>query len=67
MSFDGETAKTEQRIPVGYIPREIEGPHGSRLSPVGTLDVISLEKLEKVGYAEIGKQAGGIAFWKMES
>ena len=32
----------------------------------GTVDVISLEELRKVDFAEIGKQAGGIAFWKME-
>lgn len=32
----------------------------------GTVDVISLEKLKKVASTEIGKQAGGIAFWKME-
>lgn len=32
----------------------------------GTVDVIDLEKLEVADYAEIGKQAGGIAFWKME-
>ncbi len=32
----------------------------------GTVDIISLERLEKVDFVEIGKQAGGIAFWKME-
>ncbi len=31
----------------------------------GTVDIISLDKLEIVDYVEIGKQAGGIAFWKM--
>ena len=29
------------------------------------LDVINLEKLELVDSAEVGKQAGGIAFWKI--
>lgn len=32
----------------------------------GTVDVIDLKTLKKVGSAEIGKQAGGIAFWKMD-
>ena len=32
----------------------------------GIVDVISLDKLEVVSSVEIGKQAGGIAFWKME-
>jgi len=31
----------------------------------GTLDVINLKTLKKVASAELGKQAGGIAFWKM--
>ena len=33
----------------------------------GAVDVIDLQELKKVGTAELGKQAGGIAFWKMES
>ena len=32
----------------------------------GTMDVIDLNSLKKVAFAEFGKQAGGIAFWKME-
>lgn len=32
----------------------------------GTMDVIDLKTTKKVASAEIGKQAGGIAFWKME-
>jgi DNA-binding beta-propeller fold protein YncE len=31
---------------------------------MGTLDVIDLEKLERVATAEIGLQAGGIYFWR---
>ena len=31
----------------------------------GTMDVIDLKTLKKVASAELGKQAGGIAFWKM--
>jgi hypothetical protein len=30
----------------------------------GTVDAIDLGRLEKVGSADIGKQAGGISFWK---
>lgn len=30
----------------------------------GVVDVFDLEKLERVATAEVGKQAGGIAFWK---
>ena len=32
----------------------------------GSVDVFDLENLTLVDYAEVGKQAGGIAFWKME-
>jgi WD40 repeat protein len=31
----------------------------------GSVDIIDLEKLELTDVVEIGKQAGGIAFWKM--
>ncbi|MBT4958581.1 MAG: YncE family protein [Flavobacteriaceae bacterium] len=33
----------------------------------GVVDVISLKKLEKISSVNIGKQAGGIAFWKIEN
>ncbi|MDW3652270.1 MAG: YncE family protein [Bacteroidia bacterium] len=33
VKFDGEKAEAIQRIPVGYIPTEIEGPHGISVSP----------------------------------
>ena len=32
----------------------------------GTMDVIDIKKAEKVASADMGKQAGGIIFWKME-
>lgn len=32
----------------------------------GAVDVIDLKKMELVAFAEVGKQAGGIAFWKKE-
>ncbi|PZX46984.1 YncE family protein [Algoriphagus chordae] len=32
----------------------------------GTLDVIDIQKAEKVASVDMGKQAGGIIFWKME-
>ena len=32
----------------------------------GAVDVIDLEDLRLVSTAEVGKQAGGIAFWKIE-
>lgn len=32
----------------------------------GTLDVIDIAKAEKVASVDMGKQAGGIIFWKME-
>ncbi len=32
----------------------------------GTMDVIDLKKFKKVASADLGKQAGGIIFWKME-
>ena len=33
----------------------------------GVVDVISLKKLKKISSVNVGKQAGGIAFWKMEN
>ena len=32
----------------------------------GSLDVISLSTLKRVATVDVGLQAGGIAFWKME-
>ncbi len=32
----------------------------------GTMDVIDIKKAEKVASVDMGKQAGGIIFWKME-
>lgn len=36
-------------------------------SESGTLDVVDIERLERVATLELGLQAGGIAFWKMDS
>ena len=33
----------------------------------GAVEVIDLQNLQKVAVAEIGKQAGGLSFWKMEN
>ena len=33
----------------------------------GAVEVFDLKKLKAVATAEIGKQAGGIAFWKMDN
>jgi DNA-binding beta-propeller fold protein YncE len=33
----------------------------------GKVDVYDLQALTRVGSADVGQQAGGIAFWKMES
>ncbi|SMO91429.1 YncE family protein [Gracilimonas mengyeensis] len=33
----------------------------------GSVDIINLEKLERVDVVETGKQAGGIIFWKQEN
>jgi DNA-binding beta-propeller fold protein YncE len=32
----------------------------------GTVDVIDLETGSRVGSVDVGRQAGGIGFWKME-
>jgi hypothetical protein len=32
----------------------------------GKVDVYDLRALTKVGTVDVGQQAGGIAFWKME-
>jgi WD40 repeat protein len=33
----------------------------------GAVEIFDLKKLKPVAVAEVGKQAGGIAFWKMEN
>ena len=33
----------------------------------GSVEIFDLKKLKSVAVAEIGKQAGGIAFWKMDN
>jgi DNA-binding beta-propeller fold protein YncE len=38
----------------------VEGIGGER----GAVDVIDLQALQQVATADVGKQAGGIAFWK---
>ena len=63
------------------IPSTRRIPHGVALSPdsryafitiegvgdePGTVDVIDLHALTRVGTAEIGRQAGGIGFWMMD-
>ena len=65
---------------VGRIPNTRKVSHGVAMTPdsryafisvegiggePGTVDVIDLKSFKKAGSAEIGKQAGGIAFWKM--
>jgi len=40
--FDGKEAKVEERIPVGYMPTEIEGPHGLTVSPDGEYWFVSM-------------------------
>lgn len=64
------------------VPSSRRIPHGVALSPdsryafitiegigdePGTVDVIDLHALSRVGSADIGRQAGGIGFWKMDS
>jgi DNA-binding beta-propeller fold protein YncE len=66
---------------VARIPTSRRITHGVVISPdgryafvssegigaeAGTVDVIDLETLERIATAEIGLQAGGIAFWKTE-
>ncbi|MFN1835479.1 YncE family protein [Balneola sp. MJW-20] len=46
-----------------YAFLSVEGIGGE----AGSVDVIDLQKLERVDYIETGKQAGGIIFWKQES
>ena len=61
--------KTSTNIPHGvvispdnkYAFVSVEGVGGE----AGKVDVISIEELELVDSAEVGKQAGGIAFWKI--
>lgn len=73
--------KLKKHKEVGRIPNTRKVSHGVAMTPdsryafisvegiggePGTVDVIDLKSYKKVGSAEIGKQAGGIAFWKME-
>jgi len=65
---------------VGRIPNTRKVSHGVAMTPdsryafisvegiggePGTVDVIDLKSFKKAASADIGKQAGGIAFWKM--
>ncbi len=50
VSFDGKYAKTEQRIPVGYIPKEIEGPHGLAVDNNGKHWYLSMAHGMPYGY-----------------
>ena len=38
-----------------------------RIAEPGSVEVIDLNKIKLVAQQDIGKQAGGIAFWKMEN
>ncbi len=42
LEFDGTAVNEVRRIPVGYMPGEIEGPHGLALSPDGTHLFVSM-------------------------
>ncbi len=42
VSFDGTEARVEERIQVGYMPTEIEGPHGLTVSPDGAYWFVSM-------------------------
>ncbi|MCA6074055.1 YncE family protein [Fulvivirga sedimenti] len=68
VKFDGQTAETVKRIPVGIWPAENEGPHGITVSPdgkywylslahgnpYGTLYKFSTETNEVVGETKLG-------------
>lgn len=45
-----------------YAFMSVEGKNGQP----GSVDVVDLKKLERTEVIEVGKQAGGIIFWKME-
>lgn len=70
--------KTGQEL--ARIPNSREVPHGIAIAPdgryafisvegkggqPGAMDVFELGELRRVAVAEVGRQAGGIAFWKM--
>ncbi|MFQ5568719.1 MAG: YncE family protein [Rhodothermales bacterium] len=74
--FDLETGEEIARI-----PNSRKVTHGVALSPdnryafisvegiggePGSVDVIDLQTMERVATADTGKQAGGIAFWKID-
>jgi hypothetical protein len=46
-------------------PTEDSGVRSSSSRP-GGLEIYDIETRERVGDVEVGKQAGGIAFWKTE-
>lgn len=71
----------KKRKEVGRIPNTRKISHGVSISAdskyafvsvegiggePGTMDVIDLKKFEKVASVDLGKQAGGIIFWKQE-
>ena len=58
ISFDGETLTEEERIPVGIMKTENEGPHGLTVDPSGEYWYLSLAHGTPYGslvkYAENG-------------
>lgn len=75
--WDLETGKELARV-----ENSRKVPHGIAITPdsrfalvsvegiggePGGVDAIDLTTLQRVGVADVGKQAGGIAFWKMEA
>ena len=71
----------EQGEEIAYIENSRKVTHGVAISPdskfafvsvegiggePGSVEVIDLVNLERTDFVETGKQAGGIAFWKME-
>ena len=47
---------------IGYNIVSVEGSRGE----LGSVAVFDLENLKLIDHADVGIQAGGIAFWKME-
>ncbi|MDH5381760.1 MAG: YncE family protein [Cyclobacteriaceae bacterium] len=71
----------EKHIELGRVSNTTKGTHGVAISTdskyafisvegiggePGVMDVIDLKSLKKVAHVAIGKQAGGIAFWKIK-
>ncbi len=80
--FGPRGIRVEREHKVGMMPTEINGPHGGAVSPdsryafvteegrgsePGILEVFDLRSLTRVAKVELGQQAAGVDFFRIEA